>query len=51
VREKYEQSKYYCQIDDTPGISSGGASGTGASRKTYFVHFVDYLGSNAFRRI
>jgi pectin methylesterase-like acyl-CoA thioesterase len=52
VREKYEVSKYYCQADEAPGGGSSASGNTsGASRKTYFVHFVDYLGSNAFRRI
>ena len=43
VRDKYEQSKYYCQGNT--------AENTAENNSTYFVHFVDYLGSNSFRRI
>jgi len=48
IREKYEQSRYYCQGEEGSANSSRDCTRTG---KTYFVHFVDYLGSNAFRRI
>jgi hypothetical protein len=51
VREKYESSNYYCKGDSNDSSSNSNTRDASNTKKTYFVHFVDYLSVNSFKRI
>jgi len=42
VRDQYESSNFFCKGDSEAIIQS---------KKKYYVHFVDYLSVNSFKRI